>query len=347
MTAPSPTAAPLTGRLPTLSPARAALSRLAFDARFARWLHATLGAPGLAVTRRRADAGWRLTVESAHGRFQVVVDVSAWPALQLAFAHDDAPTACDIATLLLGAWAQALAPSLGPCRIVAIEAADGCADVDTDTDTDPLPVVAGGATPVALRAADAGVIDRMTEVCGGGHAGAVDLAPFARLPLRPRLRLLSRAMPRSLLLSLREGDVVLTGDAPARLICGVGQTLMARVLIDLQESTVQLAEPPQITDDDAAQAQAPSYAPGAPLQTLDALQLPIAFELDTARVSLAELAAMRPGHAVELDVPLQEAAVRLVCHGQTLGQGQLVAIGDRLGVRITRLEFLHDAAVAG
>ena len=29
--------------------------------------------------------------------------------------------------------------------------------------------------------------------------------------------------------------------------------------------------------------------------------------------------------------------MRLVCHGQTLGVGQLVAIGDQLGVRIVRM----------
>lgn len=80
--------------------------------------------------------------------------------------------------------------------------------------------------------------------------------------------------------------------------------------------------------------------------TLESLELPVAFELDTARVSLAELASMQPGYAVELAVPLAQAQVRLVCQGRTLGQGQLIAIGDQLGVRITRLEFAHDAAPA-
>jgi type III secretion protein Q len=43
------------------------------------------------------------------------------------------------------------------------------------------------------------------------------------------------------------------------------------------------------------------------------------------------------GSVIELDVALLDASVRLVCHGQTLGIGQLVAIGDQLGVRIRRM----------
>jgi type III secretion protein Q len=110
------------------------------------------------------------------------------------------------------------------------------------------------------------------------------------------------------------------------------------VFIHPKEFTVQAADHPQMTDDDAAAA---AETDQATAPTLDELQLPISFELDTARISLAALAGMRPGYAVELDVPLREATVRLVCHGQTLGQGQLVAIGGQLGVRITRMEHTH------
>jgi type III secretion protein Q len=62
--------------------------------------------------------------------------------------------------------------------------------------------------------------------------------------------------------------------------------------------------------------------------------VPVSFEVDTARVSLAELASMRPGYVIELDQPVSSAPVRLVCHGQTVGHGQLVAIGEQMGVRI-------------
>ena len=73
------------------------------------------------------------------------------------------------------------------------------------------------------------------------------------------------------------------------------------------------------------------------------LQLPVAFEVDTARITLNELASIQPGYVIELDRPLASAAVRLVCHGQTIGHGQLVAVGDQLGIRIVRMGMHHDA----
>ena len=82
----------------------------------------------------------------------------------------------------------------------------------------------------------------------------------------------------------------------------------------------------------------------APGLYVEALELPIAFEIDTARVSLAELAGIRPGYVIELDTALSEATVRMVCHGQTIGQGQLIAVGEQLGVRIIRMGLEHAAA---
>lgn len=350
--------APLSGRLPAMTPAQAQLSRLCFDRRFVEWLRATLGAPALTTVQRPAPAGWRVEIATAQGDFALALDVADWPALQLAFALEEPATAHAVATLLLSGWGDVLAPALGSCRITGLSPhgrgaaqanAASAAGEAPGEDVHPAPcdktaVIEGAATPVALLNASPAVLQRLADVTA---SSVIDLTGLARLPLRPRLHLLSRPLPTALLRSLREGDVVLAGEAPPQLLCGIGVVLRASVSIDLQESTVHVAEPPHLTDD-PAEPQTDGAASGtAPaVRSLDALQLPVAFELDTARVSLAELAAMQPGYAVELDVPLSEATVRLTCHGQTLGHGQLVAIGDQLGVRITRLEFVHDAAVA-
>ncbi|MDH0866039.1 FliM/FliN family flagellar motor switch protein [Mitsuaria sp. GD03876] len=357
-------AAPLAGRLPTMAPGDAALSRLAHDARFTAWLRSTLGhatvTVAAAAVRQEADqatdqvanpaadpaAGsdpdtpmpWRITVETAHGRFSLRLDAAASPALQLALAHRPRDTACAVVTLLLAGWAEAFASALGPMRVV---------DIAPENHGDARPVVLGGSTPVTLLDADAGLLERLAAVIA--RAG-IDLSPLARLPLRPSIRLFSRALPRGVLRALQPGDVVLAGEQAPLLRCGVGRAWRARLHIDPQEFTVHLAEPPMISDDPAAADAMPdaagSDAPLAAAGSLDELQLPVAFELDTARIGLADLASMQPGYAVELDVPLREATVRLVCHGRLLGQGQLIAIGDQLGVRITRLEFAHDAAAA-
>ena len=352
----------LAGRLPTMREAEASLSRVAHDARFADWLRATLQHAGIGIARQREAMPWRLTIESGHGRFQLGLDAVDSPALQLACAHQPRDTACAVVTLLLAGWADAFAPLLGARRVVdiapiddialgaasATSAASAASACDGASASPRLvPIVLGGAMPVALLDADPAVLERVLATVA---ASGVDLSPLAGLALRPVIRLFARALPLEVLRGLRPGDTVLAGGQPALLRCGVGRALRASLHIDPQEFTVHLAEPPAISDDPAAFEAAHPASEGteAPQAagSLDELQLPVAFELDTARVSLAELASMQPGYAVELDVPLREATVRLVCHGRTLGQGQLIAIGDHLGVRITRLEFAHDAAAA-
>ncbi|HVE09071.1 MAG TPA: type III secretion system cytoplasmic ring protein SctQ [Paraburkholderia sp.] len=69
------------------------------------------------------------------------------------------------------------------------------------------------------------------------------------------------------------------------------------------------------------------------------LDLPVQFELDSVALPLAELAALRPGYVIELAAPVLDTPVRLVTHGQTVGFGEIVAIGEHLGVRITRMAY--------
>lgn len=321
---------PLAGHLPSMTAAEARLSRLAFDADFEHWLRDTLGAPQLAVSRRAAGAGWVVTLDTDAGQLQLALDANAWAPLQLALSIEDGPMAAAVLTALLQPLGEALAPVLG-VPIISARRRDDPPGQDAAT-------LSASGLLVGLRSADEGVLDRLAGAC----RQAPDLACFTALSLRPRLRVMTRQWPRHVLQSLAPGDVALAGEPQASLRCGVGRVLSAAVFIHPKEFTVQVADHPHMTDDAAAGDELPP-----PAGTLDELQLPVAFELDTARISLAVLAGMRPGYAVELDVPLREATVRLVCHGQTLGQGQLVAIGDQLGVRITRMEYTHDAAVPG
>lgn len=71
------------------------------------------------------------------------------------------------------------------------------------------------------------------------------------------------------------------------------------------------------------------------LDRLDALEVTLRFEVGELSVSLGELKALRPGHVFELPQPLNRSMVRILAHGNVLGKGQLVAVGDRLGVRVS------------
>ena len=71
---------------------------------------------------------------------------------------------------------------------------------------------------------------------------------------------------------------------------------------------------------------------------LDALarQLPvdIAFEIGRSELRVGELSALQPGYVFPLAGPLEGANVTIRANGQAVGQGEVVAVGDTLGVRL-------------
>jgi type III secretion protein Q len=71
------------------------------------------------------------------------------------------------------------------------------------------------------------------------------------------------------------------------------------------------------------------------------LELPVQFEIDTVALPLAQLSALGPGYVVELPVSAADAQLRLVAHGQTIGYGELVTVGEHLGIRIIRMAHRH------
>ncbi len=72
----------------------------------------------------------------------------------------------------------------------------------------------------------------------------------------------------------------------------------------------------------------------APL--LAAVQVPVTVRVGRGRLALRTLLEMAPGTVIELDCNLDDP-VELVVGGQTVAQGELVAIGDKLGVRIIQI----------
>lgn len=72
-----------------------------------------------------------------------------------------------------------------------------------------------------------------------------------------------------------------------------------------------------------------------PIDRLDALEVTLRFEVGDLSMSLGELKSIRAGHVFDLGQPLNRSAVRILAHGNVLGKGHLVAVGDRLGVRVS------------
>ncbi|SMF99954.1 type III secretion system cytoplasmic ring protein SctQ [Burkholderia singularis] len=67
------------------------------------------------------------------------------------------------------------------------------------------------------------------------------------------------------------------------------------------------------------------------------LEVPVQFEVDIVKLSLTQLASLRSGYVIELETSVDKAQLRLVAHGQTIGYGEMVTVGEHLGVRILRM----------
>lgn len=109
-----------------------------------------------------------------------------------------------------------------------------------------------------------------------------------------------------------------------------------RRLVGLAEGphiTLQPTKEPAMNRDLPADADN-DEAVSLPLDRLDALEVALRFELGGLSVSLGELRSIRAGHVFDLGQPLNRCPVRILAHGNVLGHGHLVAVGDRLGVRV-------------
>jgi type III secretion protein Q len=104
------------------------------------------------------------------------------------------------------------------------------------------------------------------------------------------------------------------------------------VSADAGLATDQSGDPGGASDD--------ASADGYPIH-IGELELPVQFEIDTVALPLAQLSALGPGYVVELPVPVAEAQLKLVAHGQTIGYGELVTVGEHLGIRIIRMAHRH------
>lgn len=119
----------------------------------------------------------------------------------------------------------------------------------------------------------------------------------------------------------------LGGPAGRRL---VGLAEGSRITLQQSKETAMNRDTPEAGltghDDDAT---------SLPLDRLDALEVTLRFEVGELSVSLGELKGLNPGHVFELGHALNRSPVRIVAHGNVLGKGYLVAVGDQLGVRVS------------
>jgi type III secretion protein Q len=173
-----------------------------------------------------------------------------------------------------------------------------------------------------------------------------------------------KRLPVETLRALEPGDVLLRATFPSldaaqpgtshdlsaprarlRAVAAWGTPGLTRVCAAVEidgQSLVIVKEPNMSEELDPASADAGLAIddPADPIR-IGELELPVQFEIDTVALPLAQLSALGPGYVLELPVPAADAQLRLVAHGQTIGYGELVTVGEHLGIRIIRMAHRH------
>lgn len=358
--------------LPACSAFDAALARIVADARLAAWLARF---PALSGWRAATDERLRFERPGVldlrwHGATaRVAIDLAAFPALDVVAApaldaRGDASVSLRtaLASALLAPLVAAFAAAgLDGVTIGGLRAAPPAA---LDATRCVLSFALDGA-PLRCALLDASMpwLDALAARLRGERLpDAAGLLARVRLP--GRVRLGSRRLPLAVLRSLRPGDVLLDL-APAALGAaragplhawwGARRATQWHATVLIEGTTMTMIETPDTADDldepivagdlpagSAADspADAPDDdAPGAAPEPADLgdVDLPVHVEIDTLSLSIAELAALRPGYVLELPLAARDVPVRLVAYGQAIGGGRLVAVGAHLGVRIDRM----------
>ncbi|MGI4859174.1 MAG: type III secretion system cytoplasmic ring protein SctQ [Janthinobacterium lividum] len=205
------------------------------------------------------------------------------------------------------------------------------------------------------------------------------LANLTGIPIPTRLRLTSRRYKRATLRSLQHGDVLLgwscphhnqlfapewkndrPGDGPrtgAHWLWGSAGHMQGRHPVSIEGNRIHITGMPDMNDDriapslpisaaadaDFATASAPPADDARALDTsiLDGVDLMVHLELGCIAMAAAELARVRPGDILTLPERISHATVNLVVSGRTVATGELVAVGDQLGVRVHRSGPAH------
>ncbi|VFR32176.1 Type III secretion inner membrane protein (YscQ,homologous to flagellar export components) [plant metagenome] len=110
--------------------------------------------------------------------------------------------------------------------------------------------------------------------------------------------------------------------------------LQAAVRVDGAQLTLQ--EAPRMTQELNEDLPDPDASDSA--VPLDEVELPLQIEVAAMALAAADVAALQPGQVLTLPATVRDARVRLTVFGQQVATGELVCVGDHLGVRIRATE---------
>jgi type III secretion protein Q len=338
-----------------LTPREARLARVLADDRLQALLARTFGIEAWTVSppaRFEAATPGVIELRSGEQTVQLGIDLSNWPALASAAKGARGTSAVEaelhvaVASILLEPLRRAL-ETLGMSGVqVAALHTNHCA-LDGRFHSVSFHVGERGAK-LGLVHVDEGWLEPLEELI---FDQCVPYPPrVSQLAVPGRIEIGARTLNIATLESLRPGDIVLhairhapdtvfgtTPELPSVPIVwgnhGMRQLCCTASIADhllTLKGTPYMSRSPDIDDISPAQ---PNETP----VSVGELDLPVKIEIDTVSLPVAQLSALRAGYVLELPVSVRDAQVRLVSYGQTVAQGELVAVGDHIGVRILRM----------
>jgi type III secretion system YscQ/HrcQ family protein len=160
--------------------------------------------------------------------------------------------------------------------------------------------------------------------------------PPADLPLALRFEVGTRRLAPAELRGLQPGDLVLIARLPsregrwqARILAGAGRSCIGLGHVKGDGIVMEQWQVPK----------APRSSAGPADGLLDGVSVELGFEIGHHRMALGELMQLAPGHVFALGANPEGDAVDLVVDGRVIGAGQLVLVGEALGVRVLRLQL--------
>ncbi|MDH6594268.1 type III secretion protein Q [Variovorax sp. TBS-050B] len=191
---------------------------------------------------------------------------------------------------------------------------------------------------------DAATLDALVPAATGPRHAARTSGAFDALRMPVSFRLGSTPIQLREIGSIRPGDIVSIeqwSSSGAAIVVtaelGGPAGLHISAVAEGSRITVQQSRDSAMKPDTPADPTASAAAENLnlPIDRLDALEVTLRFEVGELSLSLGELKSIRAGHVFDLAQPLNRSPVRILAHGNVLGKGYLVAVGDRLGVRVS------------
>lgn len=202
------------------------------------------------------------------------------------------------------------------------------------------------APPLLLRALEHPGVQRSQD--------AAEQAAWRSLPAHATIVLEGPRLTAGQFRDLSPHDVIIVGRRPAaanalRLIHATGDsTALAWPAAQIDGARARISGPPQPwpphpKEEPAMQTSPPGAPPDVAADPAadaahpaDRLPLAVEFEIGRLPMTLADVGRIEPGYVFELPQRLDDGGeVRIRINGTTVGRGELVAVGDVLGVRLT------------